>query len=167
MAAPIRVDLFTVLAAVKQRLIRGTRAPAERVRMHDPDDADRPSPPGEFVLFLWPGDEQSTLFVGAGRLDTRDTVRLAIDVNTRLATDTLQDSEAWLKEHLGVRRRVQDVLYGDWPEDALSNVITDRPISPAGASAPRKDRRTSGWGNSRVWCDITYIVLLNAPATLL
>ncbi len=208
-----------------------------------------PSPQGDFIVFLWPDLESSVLYPGAGRLDTRDSVRVVVEVATRLAGDEKQSSAEWLLNqklgHLRMRHRVFDAFVGFWPTDVLGpvvtlsggggtgcfagavvtagaldfvklggggtgytaaptvtiqggggsgataaailtddsvsaisvltggsgyaapNTLTDAPLAPVSGGKPKRERKTPGWGSSRLAFSLTYILALSQPTVLL
>jgi hypothetical protein len=171
MPAPVPTDLSQILLQVRARLVAVLRWPEERVLPIDPDDADLPAPQGTQLCFFWPEIEAAKLYAGAGRLDTRDGVRLAVEIATQLATDPVGSYGLWLLDqqlgHLVARHKVLNALVGFWPGDPAGNVLTDHPFEPAGLSKPRREKKTKGWGYSRVGFQLTYILALDNPAALL
>lgn len=167
MAEPIRTNLATVLLAIRDELVFRLNWPEERVLLLDPDEVELPLTQGDQFLCLWFDGESADgpIFEGAGRVDTREDVRLVVALYTRLAADERGSARAWLTGpalgHLAARHKILDALLCFQPEDEDENVLTFEPIHPAPLSKPHRDKKQTGWGESRLGFALGYLLDLD------
>lgn len=160
MAAPIKTRLDAIVLACQARLVEILRWPEERVLVADPDDVDPVPTAVDGLCCLWPESASIRHYEAAGRYRTAEDVRLVVAVYTRLAVDAKPSGRAWLtgagRGHLIARHRVLDALVAFQPVDEESNWLCQQPIAPAPNSKPKRDRKTPGWGESRLTFQFVY-----------
>lgn len=174
MATVVPTSLDVIILAVQARLIASLGWPAERVLVMDPAlfDALDLTPQADAFLLLWPDTEtpDRPIFVGAGRLDTRATERILVEVRTRTALDEPQSRLVWLTDsvqglgHIACARHpVLDALIGWLPSDAAGDALTTCPLAPANGQRPTGDRKRPEWGRSTLYFDVQYVLKLTVP----
>ncbi len=177
MATVLRSDLYKIVLAVQARLMLRLGWPAERVLVADPrkfvDSRGVPlHPQADQYLVIWLADQghpDMPVYDGAGRWDTRMTVRLAITLRTRFFVDEVSSSLAWLTDaSLGHLEAVGDILNAlveftptDTADDT-GNWHCVQGLNPAPVGAPEQEaKRDPEWGSSVIGFIAVYEVNLN------
>lgn len=164
MPTVLRSDLRNTVLACQAQLMLRLGWPAERVLIADPDQyVDARGVPlhaqADQYLMLWLADQgipDMPVYEGAGRFDTRLSVRFAVTLYTRFMVDEVSSSLAWLTSaslgHMGAVSGVLNALVGFVPTDTgdgSGNWYCTQSINPAPVGTPRRERkRDPEWGVS-------------------
>lgn len=157
-----------ILAALQAQLVAWLDWPAERVLIVDPDKLTF-HPHGDQYLWLWPASESPDLpvFLGAGRYDFRETLRVEIGLRTRFGTDELTSDLFWMTDqtlgHGLARHKLWDALINFSPVDGNGNWLALAPVVPGQGGRPRMDDDEFQWGESVLGFEVLYDPALTLP----
>lgn len=154
MASFIRSNLRTAIPLILARLQSVSGLPPERCFPGWVDEPPDLQADQYFVVEFGGGNADQPTWLGAGKVDFRPVLTVAVLVRTRLILDSPGQALVWLTDtavggHLTYVDFCWDALMGaDFlVTDADGNCLA-LPAQFAGWSVPKPDRQRKGWGSS-------------------
>lgn len=151
MATVIRTKLSAILPLIKTQLMATTGFPTERVYISKRDV--HPSiTQGDKYIVVRPRASvtNEAVEIGAGRVDTRLTRRVAVILRTRLELDQEDVDVSWLTDatygHLDTEHAIIDSLQDFQVIDTNNNWLVYEPMKLVPVSAPQDEQNFTGWG---------------------
>lgn len=171
MASVIRTTLTAIVVNILTRLQAVTGLGPEAVFLDQRDDnsiEEAPSQADTYYVLCVLTSRETPHYVGAGRIDTRETQTIKVTCWTRLALDEPGRSTEWLTNlsaaslaHLDQRHKIWDALSTWFSEDSDGNGLITHPIEPRNADVPRKAKIDTHWGRSALQFELTYRLALD------
>ena len=161
MAAVIRSKLSAILPLIKTQLMATTSFPTERVLISMRDVHPNVMQADQYIVIRPRGSvTDEPIEIGAGRVDTRLSRRVAIILRTRLEIDQDHVDVEWLTNatygHLDVEHQIINSLQDFQVIDGSANWLVVKPLKLGPVSDPNPVQEFTGWGQSVQEYEVKY-----------